>query len=88
MDVGAGDQGIMFGYASDETEDAMPMTHADPGSHESGLQMRTVHLASTCCTEVHCGVFHEVNVSAACALLVFLVHLFDDPSFELWLLVS
>ena len=28
LDVGAGNQDIMFGYSSDETEDVMPLTHS------------------------------------------------------------
>ena len=28
LDVGAGDQDIMFRYSSDETEDVMPLTHS------------------------------------------------------------
>ena len=40
FDVGVDDQGIMFGYASDETEDAMPLTHSLPTRLEKKFERR------------------------------------------------
>ena len=39
MDVSAGVQGIMFGYAIDEAEDCMPPTHSWPHAWASYWQM-------------------------------------------------
>jgi len=47
MDVGAGDQGIMFGYASDETEDCMPLTHS--------MATRLEKSSPMCARAVTCG---------------------------------
>jgi S-adenosylmethionine synthetase len=45
-DIGAGDQGLMFGYATDETEDYMPLTVilAHKLNHQMGVMRRTGQL--------------------------------------------
>lgn len=45
-DTGAGDQGIMFGYASDETETYMPLTHSLATS--LGARLTEVRKDGTC----------------------------------------
>lgn len=45
-DIGAGDQGIMFGYASDETEEAMPLTHLL--ATQIGYKLTQVRKDGTC----------------------------------------
>mmetsp|Transcript_105698 Transcript_105698/g.227849 ORF Transcript_105698/g.227849 Transcript_105698/m.227849 type:complete len:388 (+) Transcript_105698:26-1189(+) len=45
-DIGAGDQGIMFGYASDETETFMPLTHQLATS--LGAKLTEVRKNGTC----------------------------------------
>jgi S-adenosylmethionine synthetase len=45
-DIGAGDQGIMFGYATDETETFMPLTHQL--ATEIGSKLTEVRKNGTC----------------------------------------
>lgn len=45
-DIGAGDQGIMFGYATDETEEAMPLTHLL--ANNIGYRLTQVRKDGTC----------------------------------------
>ena len=44
-DVGAGDQGHMFGYATDETEQLMPLTHVL--STQIGYRLTEVSCSAT-----------------------------------------
>ena len=43
--IGAGDQGIMFGYATDETEEGMPFSHDI--AQKLGLQLTNVRKDGT-----------------------------------------
>jgi len=45
-DIGAGDQGIMFGYATDETEECMPLTHLL--ANRIGYKLTEVRKDGTC----------------------------------------
>jgi S-adenosylmethionine synthetase len=45
-DVGAGDQGHMFGYASNESEDLMPLTHSI--ATQLGYKLTEVRKNGTC----------------------------------------
>ena len=45
-DIGAGDQGIMFGYATDETEQCMPLSHLL--ATQLGKQLTDVRKNGTC----------------------------------------
>ena len=36
LDVGASNQGMLFGYARDETEDAIPLSHSIASLHVAG----------------------------------------------------
>ena len=45
-DIGAGDQGIMFGYATDETDEAMPMSHHI--ANRLGFRLTEVRKNGTC----------------------------------------
>jgi len=45
-DVGAGDQGHMFGYATNESEDLMPLTHSL--ATQLGFKLTEVRKNGTC----------------------------------------
>jgi hypothetical protein len=76
-DIGAGDQGIMFGYATDETETLMPLTHNLATSLGAKLTEVRVSCVSLTCRLLSWhghGHWRAVIANSRCSLVLHTIH--------------